>query len=139
LRTVWESSDSEGLASIGCINSYCCDAALYYVKSKYDYLVYFTFVAAFLGLINYATLVLLISFLSLYTIKRIRHGRHEYAIGIAILATLIGTVIFLIVGISGPHFFPYLTTSTTASSTVIEVESRFYEFDGYFDIFNIVI
>jgi uncharacterized membrane protein len=141
LRNVWEEEiyGGTGLGSIGCINQYCCEAALYYVKEKYDYLVYFTLVAAILGFVNYGTLVSLISFLSLYTIKRIKHTKEEIVVGVLMALTILATIIFCIIGVSGPTFFPYLSTSVDSSLRPIYIEERFIEFDGYFDIFDIVI
>jgi hypothetical protein len=70
VRYIWDDSMNVeyDMGNMGCLNGFCCDAVLYYVKSKYDYMVYFTFISAILGFTNYTTIISLITFLNLYTI-----------------------------------------------------------------------
>lgn len=70
IRYVWEDEfwkgnpDRIGFSSngfVGCLNNFCCDSALYFVKAKYDYMVFFAMISAFLGLANYSTLIAFIT------------------------------------------------------------------------------
>ena len=142
VRTIWDDSQNVayGAGDMGCINTYCCDAALYYVKSKYDYLTYFTLITAILGIINYTTLVSLITFLQLYTLKRLVHDIQEKIFLVLLLLVSVGTILFLIIGVHGPRFFPELSLPQKFPSlSPVYIENRFVYFDGYFDIFNVII
>jgi hypothetical protein len=142
IRTIWDDSTNVAYSTgdLGCLNTYCCDAALYFVKSKYDYLVYFAFITAILGIINYITLVSLITFLQLYTVKRLAHDIQEKVFLILLGAVTLGALLFVAIGIHGPKFFPMLSLDQKYPSlTPVYIENRFVFFDGYFDIFNVII
>jgi hypothetical protein len=93
----------------GCLNDFCCESVLYFVKGKYDYLIYFAFLSSVLGIINYTTLVSLMTFLSLYTVKRLAHNLQEKFMGIMILIVTVVTIVYLIFGVQpGPTMMPFI-------------------------------
>ena len=142
LRYVWEEPLETGIdkSTVGCLNEYCCDATLYYVKSKYDYLVYLSLLTAILGFANYFTLVSMITYFSLYTVRRLTHSLEEKLMGLLMILAIVMTVLYSHISLpDGPTFMPYLTNEQRANSTVALIEDRFLSFDGYFDIFDIII
>lgn len=94
--------------NVGCLNKYCCEAALYFVKGKYDYMVYFAMISAFLGLANYSTLIAFLTFAQNFTIKRLKHNFQEKVIFVIFTLISIAGLIFVIVGPTGPNFMPAL-------------------------------
>jgi hypothetical protein len=82
--------------TVGCLNDQCCEATLYFVKAKYDYLVYFAILSTFIGFANYVTLVALITFLSNYSLRRLTHDVQEKIMGYL----MIGAVVCLILYVS---------------------------------------
>jgi hypothetical protein len=126
IRSVWE--DKEKGENNGCLNRFCCDATLYYAKSKFDLLVYFSIILAIFGVTNYTISVSLITFLDLYTIKRLVHDKKETAIGIAILLVKILCIIFAVFLYKMPDFYPYIkfqSLTTDPSFKPIDIESRY--------------
>lgn len=94
MRYTWEkdllTEPKDADKKIGCLNSYCCEAALYYMKFKYDLIVYFSAVLTIIGLLNYSVMVGLIAYVKLYTVRRLQHGSDERIIGY-VMAFFVGT------------------------------------------------
>ena len=71
-------------------------------------LLYFTYLGAILAFLNYVILVSLITFLSLYTIRRITHIFQEKLFGLVIIFIAIIGIVMAFVGFSSPEFYPHL-------------------------------
>jgi len=143
VRQVWESQKALATPPVGCLNEKCCSNALYYAKSKLDYLAFFSFLYAVLGIINQALLASLISFLQLFTLKRVHHGFGEFLLLIS-LFVIAGATIFgsWFSTPQGPSFMPYLRIEGTDwqfGKDPTYIPSSLLDFDGYFDIFDIRI
>lgn len=146
MREAWEhdltttkkkKSDEQAL---GCLNAYCCESSLYYVRKKFDNLSFFCFVLAFIGFINYCLMVNLISYIEIYSEKRLTHGLEETIIGgIMAFLTFISLAIAALGSGSGPSFNPFLEVKSELFTNPFAIDQRFIDFDGFFDIADIRI
>jgi hypothetical protein len=100
---------------IGCLNAMCCDEAKYFVKSKYDYLVYFSILLVVLGFANYILLIVLFTHLQMFSVKRLKHEKEEKALGIIkILALVVGVFYAIVNPTAHPTFMPNIHLNATA-------------------------
>eukprot|EP00347_Sterkiella_histriomuscorum_P022128 403331584 len=146
-RLVWEDQNSEDFRpetstqNVGCLNDMCCDATLQYVRAKFDYLIYLCILIGILGIVNYTTLVALMTFLQIYVSKRLNHGYQEKIIAILVCGAPIVALFYMIVLLpKGPTYMSNLGVGQIdelVRPTLIE--DRYLEFNGYFDIFDIII
>lgn len=141
MRLIWEDQmEGTDKASYACLNGYCCDSALYYVKGKYDLFAYFGFLLAAIGLINYIIIVSLISFSRLYLGDRLSHGKDERGMGVCMLLAIVLTLCFVAISPSeGPTYNPFRTSPHYPSGQTFKVEKRFNEFDGFFETSDIIV
>ena len=75
-RYVWEDQYTDDTIDflVGCLNDYCCDSTLYYVKGIFDLLIYFLFLLSVIGIFNYMVLAALTAYLNKMTTHRLVHG-----------------------------------------------------------------
>jgi len=146
MREAWEhdltatkkkKSDEVGL---GCLNAFCCESSLYYVRKKFDVLSFFCFVISFVGFVNYCLMINLISYIEIYSEKRIDHGIEETVIvGIMTFFTFLAIALSALGSGSGPSFNPFLEVKTVLMTDPFKIDKRFVDFDGFFDIADIKI
>jgi len=76
LRYVWEDevSNDGSSTTVGCLNEECCESTLYYAKRNIDLLIYFSLLLSVLGIANYIILITLITYLQMFTARRLVHG-----------------------------------------------------------------
>lgn len=119
----------------------CCDATLEFVRGKFEFLIYFCILIGVLGIVNYTTLVALMTFLQIYLSRKLTHGLQEKVIAFMVGAIPVFTFFHIIVLLpAGPSYMPNLTVGEVneiIKPTVID--ERYSTFDGYFDIFDIII
>jgi hypothetical protein len=94
-----------------------------------------------MGLTNYSLLTVLITHLQMFTVRRLAHGVEEKGIGGFMLFFLgFGGIYLIMNSFAGPNLMPNLTLPSSYEITPPPaIDSRFLEFDGYFDIFDIII
>jgi hypothetical protein len=80
------------------------------VRSKYDLLTYFAFLTLGLGLGNYCLMVILISYLKLYTVRRVEHSKDERVMVMIMLFAVICVFLYMLVADNyGPTYNPFWT------------------------------
>ncbi|CDW91272.1 UNKNOWN [Stylonychia lemnae] len=143
-RLVWEEQYSDKWdqqKKVGCLNNQCCEATLQYVRSKFDYLIYLSLLLPILGFANYTTLVTLMTYLQIYVNRQLSHGHQEKTMISMILAVPVIAIFYIVVAMQpGPSFMPNLNVQQFDEIIrPANIDQKYINFDGYFDIFDIII
>ena len=87
-----------------------------------------------LGLVNYSTLVSLITFLEVYTVKRLEHNLFEKFLGILMIMIAIACGVYMAMGVpEGPEQMEISRLDLSEVNVKgAHIDDRYVNFDGFF-------